>query len=949
MKRLLVLALSVMMTLSLFISCQNQPSSNGVASVRLAPQTDKRSLTAAVEEIDENSLEWHYRATKKTETNFKFGETEDTKLEAKDSVIELSQGKWEFKLWAVKVDDSNASIKIYEGVSDGEVLVQSASEPTVVPIDVYSEVEGSTGYIYFDKALTVTLRDTTSTTVVSPTHVAYKAASADESSWSTRQFSSADGVKVSDLAAGKYDITVYYAGVDGCTYASEVKTITVMSGRTTTIAGSIDESTASAKFDVKIIKKVVSAAISSDSATTITATAAPVATSESATSVKFPASSISGTTATLTMEVAQVGSNFEISGTTTEGSQSLAKLDLSLDVDGKSVTTFEGSEAVTVTTYIAKGLSNVNVNYTGTDGDQPTDVQYDSGTGKLTFKTTHFSEFVVTTTDSFVAYNKSTNKGYASLAAAISEAGEGDAILLLKDADESSLSEINDKKVSVDLNGKKLSLSQTLTIDDSSIAFSNGSISSTSNKYGIILTSNSSLTLENKVEYVAVDWAIRINKHTKSCYLNILDSTVETTGGAFAIQTDATKEESSDVNVTIKNSTIKADVNSEDEDSTGFMFNVSGKVVIENSTISGRRQGAIFRGGEYTVKNSTFKSTGTKTTGYDWTESETNDWEDGNKVPLAALVVGNRTEPGIYPYATKVELSNVTLETSNENSVRKSIYVYQVNEDYPVSVTGDVKASWTVNDDMNGASYPEALIDNVYYETFEEAVDAVSKNSTITLLCNVDLTEYTKVDAYTPGVSFTFPQNVTLEMNNKTITSNNFGVVWEGDGLTLKNGSFVCANGGSYALFIGNGGYSEGESEDDVIFWKATVDNIKCVGGINVYAHELIVKATSCTEASGTNYYALWADEAGQITVEGGTFTSPSNIGGCVLHTSKNEFAFIKIKGGTFNADGDVKLFADNAHIEITGGEFSADPTAFLVSDYTATQSGNTWTVSKNN
>lgn len=597
MKRLLVLALSIMMILSLFISCQNQPSSNGVASVRLAPQANKRSLTATVEEIDEDSLEWHYSATKKSETNFKFGETEDTKLTAKDSEIELSQGKWEFKLWAVKVVDSNTSIKIYEGVSDGEVLVQAASEPTVVPIDVYSEVEGSTGYILFDKALTVTLRDTTFATVVSPTHVAYKAASADESSWSTRQFSSADGVKVSDLAAGKYDISVYYAGTDGCTYASEAKTITVMSGRTTTIAGSIDESTASAKFDVKIIKKVVSAAINTDSATTITATAAPVATSESKTSVEFPASSISGTTATLTMEIAQVGSNFEISGTTTEGAQSLAKLDLSLDVDGKSVTTFEGSEAVTVTTYIAKGLSNVEVKYTGT-GDQPTDVSYDSETGKLTFKTTHFSEFVVTTTDSFVAYNKSTNKGYASLAAAISDAGEGDAILLLKDADESSLSEIEGKKVSVDLNGKKLSLSNALTIDDSSIAFSNGSISSTSNKYGIILTSNSSLTLENKVEYVAVDSAIRIDKHTKSCYLNILDSTVETTGGAFAIQTDATKEESSDVNVTIKNSTIEADVNREDEDSTGFMFNVSGKIVIENSTISGRRQGAIFRGGE---------------------------------------------------------------------------------------------------------------------------------------------------------------------------------------------------------------------------------------------------------------------------------------------------------------------------------------------------------------
>lgn len=73
----------------------------------------------------------------------------------------------------------------------------------------------------------------------------------------------------------------------------------------------------------------------------------------------------------------------------------VASLDVTLSVNGEK----QEAEIVgyyTVTTYISTGLTDVDVVYTGTDGrDQPIFVSYDAETGKLVFKTNHFSEYAV--------------------------------------------------------------------------------------------------------------------------------------------------------------------------------------------------------------------------------------------------------------------------------------------------------------------------------------------------------------------------------------------------------------------------------------------------------------------------------------------------------------------------------------------------------------------------
>lgn len=72
----------------------------------------------------------------------------------------------------------------------------------------------------------------------------------------------------------------------------------------------------------------------------------------------------------------------------------VASMDVDLFVDGVPFTGNLSSGAFTVSTYIPTGLpeESVKASFVGT-GTQPTDVEYDSETGLLIFKTTHFSNY----------------------------------------------------------------------------------------------------------------------------------------------------------------------------------------------------------------------------------------------------------------------------------------------------------------------------------------------------------------------------------------------------------------------------------------------------------------------------------------------------------------------------------------------------------------------------
>ncbi len=330
---------------------------------------------------------------------------------------------------------------------------------------------------------------------------------------------------------------------------------------------------------------------------------------------------------------------------------------------------------------------------------------------------------------------------FDSIADAINAATAEKPLVLIKDATLEEPIDIT-KDTTIDLGQYKLDLKGQLSIKGSSeksatLTLKNGFLNSSASghdTYGIAIEAKGGLKLET-VEYLASSRAIKIKEHADNAALEISNSRIITDGGAMAIQTDATKTEPSGVVITIKNSHIEAKNCKEgggvSEDTTALLFNIDGTLTIKDSTLIGDRQGVIVRGGTATISNSEITSSGAKTDFADYTNSN---WEDGNEVPLAALVVGNRSNS--YRYQTNVELKDVELSTPNENTVRKSIYVYQNDTTNTVTVTGNIKGEYTVNEEntRNGALvFPEAKIGDSYYQTLGNALSSINTTNEVTV------------------------------------------------------------------------------------------------------------------------------------------------------------------------------------------------------------------------
>ncbi len=160
-------------------------------------------------------------------------------------------------------------------------------------------------------------------------------------------------------------------------------------------------------------------------------------------------------------------------------------------------------------------------------------------------------------------------------------------------------------------------------------------------------------------------------------------------------------------------------------------------------------------------------------------------------------------------------------------------------------------------------------------EEFVAAINDASKNII-----------YVDADMDLSGAGVLEVSGRTIDLGGNTIYANNFSLFFEGTDVTIKNGTFH-ANGGSYALFVGDEGGSD----------RVVVEDITMVGGINVYnSTDVTLRNVHIT---GVQYYAVWCDENAHVTIESGYFTSP---GAAVLGMSKTETDLI-IKGGTFEAN----------------------------------------------
>lgn len=209
-----------------------------------------------------------------------------------------------------------------------------------------------------------------------------------------------------------------------------------------------------------------------------------------------------------------------------------------------------------------------------------------------------------------------------------------------------------------------------------------------------------------------------------------------------------------------------------------------------------------------------------------------------------------------------------------------------------------------------------AKIGSTEYLTLDEALAAAQDGDTVELIADADLREYEYEEYHNLNVS-----GITLDLGGHDIKILNAGVAFVGENSVIMNGTMTSyvpstgAIGGAYACFIG---------DDGVVTSNMLITNVTMTGGVNVYNASGIVLADLVVE--GTTYYAVWADSAAEVTVKSGDYSSTSTEANSVLAADYEE-SIMNVEGGNFtigNGQNVVLLSTVEGAIAISGGWFTA-------------------------
>lgn len=523
-RKVLSILLLALITVTLAISCSGSIDAPAQDAEELAYVTfgngHSRELSTSYETLPYNSLYWFYTAQKTdsygttgqvgldsdrkpTEAVSKNGEDPARGLSGR--VGPFSQGAWDFTLYAYK--EAERITLVYQ--SEAVHVILKGNEVKNVPVSV--STQGDYGYVKFKNAyfrwlestdtpagqgggeaapqmeITLTKTGTTITNDIVLNYVQVEGAN---------RFNVQDGLSIITSATENPDripegfytakVIVYLkqaasgnnVAIDnkGTPIFSQEFGLRVYGNATTYISGDMVEGVDSyVTFDVADQQMVVFSPNPDGSASFNVAVSPKGTTTGSSTDTKttqvvFPAGALVGAEHQLDVAVTPIASaeqKFQVSGEA-NNETAVAGIDLTMvKVEEQSgsltqtpVKTFNG-KSVTVTTYIATGLSNVSVKYlnNGVPSDEGiSEIEYKPNSGLLTFKTTHFSQYVVIAP--VEALNVSTGVPYTSLADAIAAAGDGQEIQLKKAVNVTSAISVN-KNLTLDLNGNNITGTST--------------------------------------------------------------------------------------------------------------------------------------------------------------------------------------------------------------------------------------------------------------------------------------------------------------------------------------------------------------------------------------------------------------------------------------------------------------------------------------------------------
>ena len=426
-----------------------------------------------------------------------------------------------------------------------------------------------------------------------------------------------------------------------------------------------------------------------------------------------------------------------------------------------------------------------------------------------------------------------------------------------------------EEDVEIDLNGHKLTLKgeSRMAANNAEIKISNGNIVSESQSaeiFRFFANEGGKVVVEDVDMNVPGTTGVGFNPGANNARLEVRNSTI--VAGKYAVGTNAAKPVSG-AKIVIENSTLRAQ--------TPILVNIDANTKITNCTFEGTVQGGLFRGGEYEVTGSTF-ILNSSTEQSDETYLDKN-WADGNKVPGAALVVGNRASSA-YQYPTVLKISDSKLQSEGSGS-SPAVYVYAnegeglgVTIDYDgCEFTGDFEVA-SGNVTVNGSVFDEPG-QSVAVSDAEDLTAALEgfgadegkiSNLQITISEDVELKPSLLTAALVAGKS------IGIDLGGHAMTLPGESDLASSGTLTLRNGT-VNTPGGSGICCMTDG---------SILLDNVTYETASGRGCVFVAQNAKNTRITIRNSTINGGYYALTSNASAnpvatsRIVLENSTFTA---------------------------------------------------------------------------
>ena len=355
------------------------------------------------------------------------------------------------------------------------------------------------------------------------------------------------------------------------------------------------------------------------------------------------------------------------------------------------------------------------------------------------------------------------------------------------------------------------------------------------------------------------------------------DATVEVrnshiTALGFCVSSNARNESTHGINIRIENSVLKSEhVNG--YCGSAVMMNVPGTLYIEDSIIIGENNAVLARGGDITIVDSElsrpYAVEGPDESSYYMGK----DWGNGNFVPMATLLVGNRSASA-YQYPVNVTLENCTITASADGA--KTVYIYgNATKENGATLTYDAAtvitpANETVKPVIVGGG--KVTVNGASYVTPAAELQEIMNGEGGSVVLNADLDRF---------VTLNNDVEVTVDLNGKRVE---YLADTEGRGAFYVIQGTLNLTGDGYVNGLGNNDWSM------AVWSEGGVVNIS--GGYY----------TNVGAGDDSHYDLIYASDNGTINISGGTFRCQTPQWTLNLRDAAGQAGTAKIvvTGGTF-------------------------------------------------